>query len=108
MFQAEMDLQGITVRLSCTEERYIGRLATVLKSLIDDQPDPVLGRHIARLELSARASNILERAKVETIGDLIRMTPGDILKLRSAGKTTLREIDRALATIGYGLTDAGS
>ena len=58
------------------------------------------------LELSVRASNCLEMAKIETVGQLARMQENELLALRSFGKTSLREVKRKLAdiglTIGYG------
>ncbi|MBN2183683.1 MAG: DNA-directed RNA polymerase subunit alpha [Sedimentisphaerales bacterium] len=66
-----------------------------------------LAMPIQELELSVRASNCLESAKTETVGDLVKMTEADLLKIRSFGKTSLREIKRKLADIGLslGMTD---
>ena len=66
-----------------------------------------LGMPIQELELSVRASNCLESAKTETVGQLVKMTEADLLKIRSFGKTSLREIKRKLADIGLslGMTD---
>jgi DNA-directed RNA polymerase subunit alpha len=66
-----------------------------------------LGMPIQELELSVRASNCLESAKIETVGQLVKMTEADLLKIRSFGKTSLREIQRKLADIGLslGMTD---
>lgn len=58
---------------------------------------------IQELELSVRANNCLESAKVETVGQLVKMTDADLLKIRSFGKTSLREIKRKLADIGLSL-----
>jgi len=65
---------------------------------------------IQELELSVRASNCLESAKTETVGQLAKMTEADLLKIRSFGKTSLREIKRKLADIGLslGMTDIDS
>jgi DNA-directed RNA polymerase subunit alpha len=66
-----------------------------------------LSMPIQELELSVRASNCLESAKTETVGQLVKMTEADLLKIRSFGKTSLREIKRKLADIGLslGMTD---
>jgi DNA-directed RNA polymerase subunit alpha len=50
-----------------------------------------------------RASNCLESAKVETVRQLVSMTDADLLKIRSFGKTSLREIKRKLADFGLSL-----
>ena len=62
---------------------------------------------IQELDLSVRASNCLEAVKVETVGQLVKMTDADLLKIRSFGKTSLREVKRKLADIGLslGMTD---
>ena len=63
---------------------------------------------LAELEFSVRANNCLESAKVSTIGELVKYTEADLLKIRSFGKTSLREIKRKLADMGLslGMTEA--
>ena len=58
---------------------------------------------ITELDLSVRASNCLQSAEVRTVGELVRMSEADLLKVRSFGKTSLREIKRKLADIGLTL-----
>ncbi|MBW8002701.1 MAG: DNA-directed RNA polymerase subunit alpha [Planctomycetes bacterium] len=58
---------------------------------------------LAELEFSVRANNCLESAKVSTIGELVKYTEADLLKIRSFGKTSLREIKRKLADMGLSL-----
>ncbi len=70
---------------------------------IDEELAKKLNTPIQELELSVRASNCLESAKVKTIGQLVEMTDADLLKIRSFGKTSLREIKRKLADIGLSL-----
>ncbi len=70
---------------------------------IDEELAEKLKIPIQELELSVRASNCLESAKVETVGHLVEMTDADLLKIRSFGKTSLREIKRKLADIGLSL-----
>jgi len=70
---------------------------------VDEQLAQKLEMPIAELELSVRAGNCLESAKVETVGQLVRMTEAELLKIRSFGKTSLREIKRKLADIGLSL-----
>jgi DNA-directed RNA polymerase subunit alpha len=62
-----------------------------------------LAMPIAQLDLSVRASNCLESAKVSTVGDLARMTESELLKVRSFGRTSLREVKRKLADLGLSL-----
>ena len=70
---------------------------------IDEELAAKLNTPISELELSVRASNCLESVKVETVGELVKMTDADLLKIRSFGKTSLREVKRKLADIGLAL-----
>ena len=62
-----------------------------------------LDMKVEELELSVRAANCLESEKLDTVRQLVRMTESDLLKIRSFGKTSLREIKRKLADIGLSL-----
>jgi DNA-directed RNA polymerase subunit alpha len=70
---------------------------------IDEELAKKLTIPIQELELSVRVSNCLESVKVETVGQLASMTDADLLKIRSFGKTSLREVKRKLADIGLSL-----
>ncbi len=74
---------------------------------VDEELAQKLNMPTQELELSVRANNCLESAKTDTVGQLVRMTEADLLKIRSFGKTSLREIKRKLADIGLslGMTD---
>jgi len=73
------------------------------KDEIDEELVKKLEMPIQELELSVRASNCLESEKVETVGQLVEMNEPELLKIRSFGKTSLREIKRKLADIGLAL-----
>jgi DNA-directed RNA polymerase subunit alpha len=70
---------------------------------MDEELAKKLSLPVQELELSVRASNCLESVKVETVGQLVQMTDADLLKIRSFGKTSLREIKRKIADIGLSL-----
>jgi len=74
---------------------------------VDEQLTEKLKMPIQELELSVRASNCLEANHVETVEQLVKMTEAQLLKMRSFGKTSLREIVRKLADLGLtlGMTD---
>ena len=74
---------------------------------IDEELAKKLSTPLQELELSVRASNCLESVKMETVGQLVKMTEADLLKIRSFGKTSLREIQRKLADIGLSLGMTG-
>ena len=75
----------------------------VEEKAVDEELNQKMAMPIQELELSVRASNCLESAKIETVGDLVRMSEPELLKIRSFGKTSLREIKRKLADIGLSL-----
>ncbi len=62
---------------------------------------------IESLELTVRSSNCLESNNIQTVGELAQMTEVDLLKIRSFGKTSLREVRRKLAdlNLSLGMTD---
>ena len=64
---------------------------------------------ISVLSLSVRATNCLETARITTLGALASRTEADLLRVRSFGKTSLREVRRKLAEQGMtlGMTLAG-
>jgi DNA-directed RNA polymerase subunit alpha len=74
---------------------------------VDQKLTGKLNTSVQELELSVRASNCLESVKVETIGQLVAMTEADLLRIRSFGKTSLREVKRKLADIGLSLGMTG-
>ncbi len=74
---------------------------------VDEELARRLATPIQELELSVRASNCLESVEIESVGQLAKLTEAELLKIRSFGKTSLREIKRKLADIGLtlGMTD---
>ena len=99
----ELGEQTTTVTTELTD-------AETEEQAVDEELTQKLSMPIQELELSVRASNCLESAKTETVGQLVRMTEADLLKIRSFGKTSLREIKRKLEDIGLslGMTDIGN
>ncbi len=70
---------------------------------VDEQLMSKLNMPVSELELSVRASNCLESAKIDTVGQLAKLSEPELLKIRSFGKTSLREIRRKLADLGLSL-----
>src|ERR1700678_1542758 len=73
------------------------------KAMIDPDLQQKLNMTIQELDLSVRANNCLESAKIATVRDLVKKTDSDLLKVRSFGKTSLREVKRKLADMGLSL-----
>ena len=74
-----------------------------LESDIDEELQKKLDEPVSALELSVRATNCLEMAKIEIIGDLVKFSESELLNLRSFGKTSLREVKRKLTEMGLEL-----
>ncbi len=70
---------------------------------VDDELVRRLNMPISELELSVRASNCLESAMIQTVGQLVAKTEPDLLKVRSFGRTSLREVKKKLQDIGLSL-----
>jgi DNA-directed RNA polymerase subunit alpha len=70
---------------------------------VDEELIRKLQMPISELDLSVRASNCLESAKISTVSDLVQMSESDLLKVRSFGKTSLREVKRKLADLNLNL-----
>lgn len=74
-----------------------------VESDIDEELRAKLNAPIQELDLTVRSTNCLELAKIETIGELVIMHEGQLLGLRSFGKTSLREIRKKLEEMGLSL-----
>jgi DNA-directed RNA polymerase subunit alpha len=77
------------------------------ESGVDEELAAKLAMPIEGLDLTVRSSNCLESNNIQTVGQLVRMTDADLLKIRSFGKTSLREVRRKLSEMGLslGMTD---
>ena len=75
---------------------------------VDNEMQLKFNMSIHELELSVRSNNCLEAAKIETVGQLVNFSEADLLKIRSFGKTSLREVKRKLAdmTLSLGMSVA--
>jgi DNA-directed RNA polymerase subunit alpha len=81
----------------------ITALRDATKAMIDPDLQQKLNMTIQELDLSVRANNCLESAKIGAVRDLVKKTDQDLLKVRSFGKTSLREVKRKLADLGLSL-----
>jgi len=70
---------------------------------VDTEQQRKLMMSVQEMELSVRASNCLESAKIDTVGQLANMSEAELLKIRSFGKTSLREVKRKLTDLGLSL-----
>jgi DNA-directed RNA polymerase subunit alpha len=84
-------------------EQIVESTATEVPQEVDTELQRKLSMSVQELELSVRASNCLESAKIETVGELVGMSEAELLKIRSFGKTSLREVKRKLTDLGLTL-----
>ncbi|MFN9431889.1 MAG: DNA-directed RNA polymerase subunit alpha [Acidobacteriota bacterium] len=60
------------------------------------QMNEVLNRSVEELELSVRSYNCLKNANIQTIGDLVQKTEGEMLRTKNFGRKSLNEIKEIL------------
>ncbi len=65
--------------------------------------EELLSKPLAVLNLSVRAKNCLDAARVVTLRDLVYKTESELLRFRSFGKTSLHEVQRKLSDVGLSL-----
>lgn len=80
----------------------VSEAATAAAS-VDESLIRKLNMPITELDLSVRASNCLESAKIRTVGDLVQREEPELLTVRSFGKTSLREVKRKLDEMNLSL-----
>lgn len=58
---------------------------------------------IEELDLTVRSYNCLKKAAIDTIGQLAKMSAGDLMKIKNLGKKSYDEILEKMAELGYDL-----
>ncbi len=72
-------------------------------SPIDLELEEKLGRSLAELNLSVRATNCLESEGITSVRDLVTRSEDQLLQVRNFGETTLQEVRDRLTQIGLRL-----
>lgn len=54
---------------------------------------------VSALDLSVRASNALEAEGIQTVGELVRRTEDQLLKLKNFGRTSVKEVEKKLQAL---------
>jgi DNA-directed RNA polymerase subunit alpha len=72
-------------------------------SPLDLELEEKLGRSLAELNLSVRATNCLESEGINTVRDLVGRTEEQLLQVRNFGETTLQEVKDRLGAISLRL-----
>lgn len=81
----------------------VSTLREAARPTIDPEIEQKLNMTVQELDLSVRANNCLESARIQTVRDLVLRSENDLLKVRSFGKTSLREVKRRLQDLGLHL-----
>lgn len=55
------------------------------------------------LELSIRSQNVLKTKGISTVGQLVKLTKNDLLRIKNCGRRSAREIENQLNEIGLQL-----
>ncbi len=84
-------------------ETIIDTGAAEAEAEVDSELQKKLNMSVHELELSVRANNCLDSAKIRTVAELVGRAEADLLKIRSFGKTSLREVKRKLTDLGLTL-----
>ncbi|GAD04983.1 DNA-directed RNA polymerase subunit alpha [Porphyromonas crevioricanis] len=77
---------------SVVEEAQVSEEAVEL-SEEDMEMQEILNRPLTEFDLSVRALNCLRAADVDTMGDLVKCTKADLLKVRNFGRKSLTELE---------------
>lgn len=86
------------------KERVKARLEPFLSEIEKGLAEPLfLDSPIRSLKMSRRAESILDAAQIKTVGDLVAISAEVLLKRRSCGPGSVRNIEAALAEEGFSL-----
>lgn len=68
---------------------------------VTNHAENVLGTNIRDMMLSSRTYNCLYRSKNETLGNILKMTPKDLIHIRNFGRRSLNEIFNKVKEYGW-------
>ncbi len=73
----------------------------------EEDRERILDMTIEELDLSVRSYNCLKRAGINTVGELVRKTEDEMMKVRNLGKKSLEEVEHKLIELGFGFNKSG-
>lgn len=91
----EVYMQGFVAGLGVSEERLDN------DSLVRLKQDAILQRRLKPEDFSVRLWNVLKAYDIKTLGDIIKHTKLDFLRMRNLGKTSLFELMDFVKQFGY-------
>lgn len=69
----------------------------------EEDREKLLEMTIEELDLSVRSFNCLKRAGINTVGELVRKSEEEMMKVRNLGKKSLEEVEHKLRELGFTL-----
>ncbi|MCR5368922.1 MULTISPECIES: DNA-directed RNA polymerase subunit alpha [Eubacterium] len=81
------------------------KTASVIVETPTEEPVSKTDMSIDELELSVRSYNCLKRAGINTVKELCKKTPEDMMKVRNLGRKSLEEVLAKLKELGFTLND---
>jgi DNA-directed RNA polymerase subunit alpha len=73
----------------------------------EEDRERILDMTIEELDLSVRSYNCLKRAGINTVGELVRKTEDEMMKVRNLGKKSLEEVEHKLVELGFNFNESG-
>ena len=71
----------------------------------DEQMPSDYGITIEELNLSVRSYNCLKREGINTVGDLVQKSEGELMDIRNFGQKSIDEVKLKLEELGLGLRE---
>ena len=90
--------KGLTPREECTDEDDALDFLAIEEPLLS-----TLLRRVETLELTTRASNVMEDQGIATVGELIQLTESELLRTPNVGRLTINNLKTVLAQLGLSL-----
>ena len=75
------------------------------EEIMIESPEKLLKTKIQDLTFSRRTLNCFKKAKIETVGDLVKYSEEELMKIRSFGKSSLDEVKKRLTSFRLSLRE---
>ena len=93
-----LSTEGLTLREERADEE------DKLDFLTIEEPiSSILLRPVQTLDLTTRASNVMEDQGITTVGELVQLTESELLRTPNVGRLTINNLKRVLAQLGLSL-----
>ena len=95
------------LRLGMGREEHTASVQSAARTLLGIEPEKgdVLEKEIEDLELSVRSRNAMMSLGIESLGELVRLSEKDLMKVKNFGQTSMNEVKEKLAEFGLSLAE---